>query len=136
MKLKIRNGELLLTEAYAPLVQSDKPVIPLDVSDVRDRDNFRFEVSFGGKFNPVDNGKVSIPDSLPRTDYVTIKVRQINLSDGSQRIYESDRLPLVRYIHFGPQIEHAYPRIIQRLEDEIKALQERVQNLEDVGDVL
>ena len=131
----VNNKDILLTEIHNGVLSADSSIV-IDNAYVPANKLYLTYVSFNGsKFEKVEDLKITIPPSLFKEVTVIIKVRMIKKTDSSQIDFESDNLPIAKYVSFGPYIEKAYPKIISSMQRDIKELKRQVEVLETKGDI-
>jgi hypothetical protein len=136
MKLVLINDkDILLTGIHDAVIGSES-LVDIDPQFVEEHDMYETYIAYNhGKFEKVEGLKVKIPTSLFKELNVIIRVKMVKKTDKSMKLFESDNLPVARYISFGPYIEKAYPNIIAELQSEVIVLKRKVAILENQGDL-
>lgn len=131
----VNDGDIILTDIHETLSVKHN-TIEVNTKFVKDLHLYKMHSSLnGGSWEPIEDNKVVIPESLFTALGVIIRVRLEKLTDRSRIIYTTDNIPINHYISFGPKVEDVYPRVISDLKKRVDILEKDVRIIKNKGDI-
>ena len=132
--------DFVLKDGYIYLVKNQ--VLPNNkiegnviVNQVENFTNKTFSYSINEKpYRPVVNNFLIIEREDLQKPYLELVIKASG--DGKTEIFKSDRIALTHAIIVGESVEDSYPHIINTLNRKVRQLEQRVTELEQVGDLI
>jgi hypothetical protein len=102
---------------------------------VEDYENKRFYYSVNdGIYKPIKNETIIIERAELDKPYLDLKVKASN-KEGTQ-VFKTDKLPITYSLVIGGKLEDSYTQTINMLMKRLNKLEQRVTELEEVGDLI
>ena len=132
--------DFVLKDGYIYLVKNQ--VLPNNkiegnviVNQVKNFTNKTFSYSINEKpYRPVVNNFLIIEREDLQKPYLELVIKASG--DGGTELFKSDRIALTHAVIVGESVENSYPHIINTLNKKVAQLEQRVIDLEQVGDLI
>jgi hypothetical protein len=133
MDFILRNGYIYLVKnEVSPNNKVEGNIITSFVKNPEDK-TFSFSVN-EGNYKPALGNKVIIETEELNKPYLDLKIK-VSGPEGSQ-VYKTDRLPITLALVLGEKLEDSYTKTINAIFARLLKLEQRVKDLEEVGDLI
>lgn len=133
MDFILRDGYIYLVKnEVSPNNKVEGNIITDFVKNPEDK-TFSFSVN-ESNYKPVLGNKIVIEPEELKKPYLDLKIK-VSGSDGVQ-IYKTDRLPITLALVVGQKLEDSYTKTINAIFSRLLQLEQRVKDLEEVGDLI
>lgn len=144
MQFILKDGYIYLVKNEIPENNKFEGNVVIKYVDNFENKKFYFSVN-NKKYRPIVNETITLEDEDLAGPYIELIIKAVNKDEVD--VFKSDRLPLTRSIIVGEKIEDVYPnainglnqhieKVYERLQDQVKRLEKRIKDLEEVGDLI
>lgn len=133
MQFILKDGYIYLVKnEVSPNNRVEGTVI---VKYVDDFENKRFAYSVNdGPYKTIQNETIVIEKEELNKPYLDLKIKASN-KEGTE-VFKTDRLPITYSLVIGGKVEDSYPQTINVLMSRLNKVEQRIQDLEEVGELI
>ena len=133
MQFILKDGYIYLVKnEVSPNNRVEGTVI---VKYVDDFENKRFSYSVNdGPYKTIKNEIIVIEKEELNKPYLDLKIKASN-KEGTE-VFKTDRLPITYSLVIGGKVEDSYPQTINVLMSRLNKVEQRIQDLEEVGELI
>lgn len=133
MQFILKDGYIYLVKnEVSPNNRVEGTVI---VKYVDDFENKRFSYSVNdGPYKTIQNETIVIEKEELNKPYLDLKIKASN-KEGTE-VFKTDRLPITYSLVIGGKVEDSYPQTINVLMSRLNKVEQRIQDLEEVGELI
>jgi hypothetical protein len=132
--------EFILKDGYIYLVKNETSennrvegtVVFEYVKDYRNK-SFHYSVN-GNAYQPIKNEKIIIEKSELDKPYLDLKIKASS-KEGIE-VFKSDKLPITYLLVIGGKVEDAYTNTLNMIMTRLTRLENRLKDLEEVGELI
>lgn len=144
MQFILKDGYIYLVKNEVP--ENNKIEGTVVIKYVNDYENKKFYYAVNGeKFKLIKNETITISEEHRAKPFIELVVKAVGKEEVD--IFKTDKLPLTRMVILGEKVEDVYPKSIlglreaienldKKYENLLKRLEQRVTELEEVGDLI